>query len=122
MSTAENRILVVEDDPDMLETFLQVLEVAGYTVDGAIHGRDALEKLRTEPRPCVIVLDLMMPVMTGWELHEAMGADPALAAIPVIFVSAAGAPPETGSPRPIAYLRKPVELPALLEAIRRFCP
>jgi CheY-like chemotaxis protein len=121
MSAAAKRILVVEDDPDMLETFVEVLEMAGYAVTSAIHGQDALEKLATEPRPCLILLDLMMPIMTGWELHERLGSDPALAAIPAIFVSAAGDPPEAGPSRPTAYLRKPVQLHALLEAIRRLC-
>lgn len=121
MSPAGKRILVVEDDPDMLDTFLEVLQIAGYAVTGAIHGQDALEKLATEPRPCLILLDLMMPIMTGWELHERLGADPALAAIPVIFVSAAGDPPEPGPSRPTAYLRKPVQLNALLETIQRLC-
>jgi CheY-like chemotaxis protein len=121
MSAAARRILVVEDDPDMLETFVEVLEMAGYAVMAAVHGEDALEKLATEPRPSLILLDLMMPVMTGWELHERMGADPALAAIPVIFVSAAGDPPEAGPARSTAYLRKPVQLPTLLETIQRLC-
>jgi CheY-like chemotaxis protein len=105
----------------MLETSLEVLEVEGHLARGAIHGQDALAKLSTEPRPCVILLDLMMPVMTGWELYERMGSDSALAAIPVIFVSAAGAPLKPGPSRLAAYLRKPVQLGDLLETIGRFC-
>lgn len=105
----------------MLETFTQVLELEGYAVTGARDGREALEKLSAEPRPSVILLDLMMPVMTGWELYEQMGSDPALAAIPVIFVSAGGDPPGAEPSRPSAYQRKPVDLDVLFETIRRLC-
>jgi CheY-like chemotaxis protein len=122
MSSADKHVLVVEDDPDMLYTFIDVLQGAGYTVTGAIHGRDALDKLSTGLRPCLILLDLMMPVMTGWEMYEHLAADPELAAIPVVFASAAGAPPEeNGSTRPAAYLTKPIQLHVLLETVGRLC-
>jgi CheY-like chemotaxis protein len=119
MSGHQKRILVVEDDVDMLDTFLLVLESEGHAVTGAIHGQDALEKLAAGPRPDLILLDLMMPVMTGWEVYEALEADPALAGIPVIFASAAGVPPEVAPSRPTAHLRKPIQLATLLETIQR---
>jgi len=121
MSPAPNRILVVEDDLDVLDILIQVLEMAGYIATGAINGRDALEKLATGPRPCMILLDLMMPVMTGWEMYETLAADPALASIPVVFVSAAGEPSEAEASKPAAYLRKPIEVKVLLETVQRFC-
>jgi CheY-like chemotaxis protein len=119
--TGGKRVLVVEDDPDMLDSVVQVLEVSGYVVSSAIHGRDALDQLAAGPPPCLILLDLMMPVMTGWELYEQLGGDPALAKIPVIFMSAAGSPPEPGPSRRSAYLRKPIPLDVLVETIRQLC-
>jgi CheY-like chemotaxis protein len=121
MSSTPKQILVVEDDLDILDTFIQVLEMAGYAATGAVNGQDALDKLVTEPRPCMILLDLMMPVMTGWELHARLAADPILASIPVVFVSAAGELSGIEAPKPAAYLRKPVEVKVLLETVQRLC-
>ena len=121
MSSTPKQILVVEDDLDILDTFIQVLEMAGYAATGAVNGQDALDKLVTEPRPCMILLDLMMPVMTGWELHARLAADPILASIPVVFVSAAGDLSGIVAPKPVAYLRKPVEVRVLLATVKRFC-
>ena len=119
MNGPPKRILVVEDDADMLDTFLLVLESEGHDVTGAIHGREALEQLAAGPRPDLILLDLMMPVMTGWEVNEALEADPELAGIPVIFASAGGDPPEVTPGRRTAHLRKPIQLATLLETLRR---
>lgn len=121
MSAAGRRILVVEDDVDMRETLLEALSAAGYAVTVARDGREALEKLAAGPAPSLILADLMMPVMTGWELDAALAADPALASIPVIFASAAGSPPDPRPPRASAYLRKPVQLQELVATIERLC-
>ena len=112
-------ILVVEDDEDMLAAFLGVLDASGYAATGACHGQQALDKLAGGLRPCLIVLDLMMPVMTGWELDEKLAADPVLSSIPVVFVSAGGVPRPTT--RTSTYLKKPVPLAVLLKAIRAHC-
>ncbi|HEX7842623.1 MAG TPA: response regulator [Kofleriaceae bacterium] len=115
----EKLILVVDDDADMLEVFLQVLETAGYATTGASHGQQALDRLEGGLRPSLILLDLMMPVMTGWELDEKLAADPALSSIPVVFISAGGAPSPTT--RTTRYLKKPVPLNILLETVRTHC-
>ena len=112
-------VLIVEDDADLLETFLLVLEGAGHVATGAGNGQEALDKLRGGLRPDLILLDLMMPVMNGWQFREEQLKDPALASIPVVVVSAAGPISETHTLHPAAFLPKPVDLEALLEIVGR---
>src|SRR6476620_2244355 len=89
MAAEPSCILVVEDDEMTRESMVELLRESGYTVDAAVNGAEALAHLRTHPHPCVILLDLMMPVMTGQEFRREQLKDSALAAIPVIVVSAA---------------------------------
>jgi len=89
----------------------------------AENGREALERLREAESYCVILLDIMMPVMNGYEFREEQLKDPKLASIPVIVVTADGRAKERaqqlGSD---LFFQKPLSPPALLSAIRRFCP
>ncbi len=85
-----NRVLLVEDDSVARMLLGTILEEAGYGVVQAPDGRQALELLRTGERPFVILLDLKMPVMSGWEFREEQRRDPDLAAIPVVVLSADG--------------------------------
>lgn len=112
-------VLVVDDDPDIRETLCFVLEDAGYSVYSAENGHDALEILdRAEPLPGLILLDLMMPVMSGAEMLVALKAVHALAQIPVTIVTASGAPMP---PLASGLLKKPVDLDALLRLVERNC-
>jgi CheY-like chemotaxis protein len=116
-------ILVVEDDTDILHAVVQVLEDEGYAVRAAENGRVALAALREPgvPPPCVILLDLMMPVMDGWAFRAEQLRDPALAAIPVIVLTADGNAAEKATLlNGAGALRKPVELLTLLEAIQPY--
>lgn len=81
-------LLVVEDDENIRDAMRLFLEVEGYHVFTAADGSQALELLAREPAPRLILLDLMMPVMDGYEFLRARKAAPALAAIPVVVVSA----------------------------------
>ncbi|MCU1277765.1 MAG: response regulator, partial [bacterium] len=101
-----------------------ILRVKGFAVDEAANGKEALARMRDHALPCVMVLDLMMPVMNGWELRQAMTQDPRLAAVPVIVVSGKGriAPEEEQTLAPSAVLVKPFELSELLALVARFCP
>ena len=116
-------VLVVEDDADILRAVVQVLEDEGYTVRAAENGRVALAALRAAGAqlPCVILLDLMMPVMDGWAFRAEQLRDPALADIPVIILTADGNAAEKARlMNGAGALRKPVELLTLLAAIQRF--
>ncbi len=109
-------VLVVDDDPDIRETLREVIEAEGFAVVCAANGRAALDALSTGLRPSLIVLDLMMPSMSGWELLAAIRADRSLADLPVAVISAAGgrAPP----PGATCFLRKPIDLDTLIELVR----
>ncbi len=117
---AHRRVLVVDDDPTVRAAAALTLEAEGYEVRCAAHGREALERLRQE-RPDLIVLDMMMPVMDGWELLDKLKREPRWAGIPVVIVSAA----ESGRARAAAlqaadYLQKPVATQDLAARVKRF--
>jgi CheY-like chemotaxis protein len=122
-SPLPKNVLVVEDNEATREAFALILGCEGYQVETADNGRRALEHLRSHARPCVIVLDLMMPEMDGWQFREEQRRDALLADIPVIVCSASG---ESLNGRAAAlegaeYLKKPIEPRALLESVRRYC-
>jgi len=111
-------ILVVEDDPDVRDALRLVLEQAGYAVVCAAEGREALDRLR-DCAPSLILLDLMLPVMDGFEFRVQQLQDPAIAGIPVIVFSCGADIQEKVAPmRVAACLRKPVDVDALLDLIR----
>ncbi len=113
-------ILVVEDDDATRESLGLILGARGYGVLGAANGEEALGLLRSGPHPDLILLDLMMPVMDGWQFRREQAADAALAAIPVIVLSADGNVTQKAEAiRAAGYLQKPVEVESLLEAIRK---
>lgn len=109
-------VLIVEDDAHIRDTLTELLAAEGYQAHGAEHGARALEMLTREGvHADVIVLDLMMPVMSGSEFRVKQLENPALSAIPVIVVSAY---PVAGVHGPVLYLQKPVRLSTLLQMIR----
>ena len=112
------RILVVEDDADIRESLREALEDAGYRVTTACHGQEGLERLAQMARPSLILLDLMMPVMSGPEFLDAKQSDSRISDIPVLIVSAYGeiADETTGC---VGFIPKPVALERLLETVRR---
>ena len=120
MRECARRILVVEDDEDIRESLREVLEGEGYVTSAAENGRAALDDLLRGVQPCVILLDLMMPVMNGAEFLDILRRDPRLRHIPVIVVSA-----RLGGPAPVGtqgFLRKPLDLDTLFAAVARHCP
>jgi CheY-like chemotaxis protein len=115
-------ILIVEDDASLRETLSMIIEEEGYRTALAANGREALNCLRDAPRPCLILLDLMMPVMTGWEFRAEQRRDPAWAEIPVVLMSAAANSAEKlNALDATAYFPKPLDLEALLRTIARYC-
>ncbi|MGZ3479291.1 MAG: response regulator [Myxococcaceae bacterium] len=113
------RVLVVDDDPDILDALSEILEVEGYEVQRARNGREALQRLE-RGLPDLVLLDLMMPVMDGWEFARSLS--PA-ARPPIIVLSAdrnvSSRAREIGA---VEWLAKPFELAQLLAAVRRAVP
>jgi CheY-like chemotaxis protein len=124
MGTAatEYEVMIVEDDFEIREILRELLEEAGYRVMWAANGMEALARLRIGRAPRVILLDLMMPVMDGLEFRTAQRRDPALAAIPVVVISADhGMDQKVCDMQADAYLPKPFELRTLLATVNRYC-
>jgi CheY-like chemotaxis protein len=111
------KILVVEDDQAIREVLTEVLRFEGFDAQGASNGREALNFLEGHEAPSLIVLDLMMPVMNGWEFLDRVQNVPSLAAIPVIVASAGLSLP--GEQRkPVDFMRKPIDLDEFIERVK----
>lgn len=115
-----NSILIVEDERDVREILKEVLELEGYKVHVASNGKEAIDVLGRIERPCLILLDLMMPVMNGWDFLEKRKTDDVLAQIPVAVVSASSRPVDLRSKGTVS-MPKPIDLEALLELATSFC-
>lgn len=109
--------MVIEDDPSIRETLAELLTDEDYQVLQAEHGRAALDLLEAGARPALLLVDLMMPVMTGWQLLEILDRDSRLKSIPVVVFSGAH---EAGLVRGARdVLKKPVHLEHLLQVVAR---
>jgi signal transduction histidine kinase len=111
-------LLVVEDDADIREALAGLLAMEGFQVNGCSNGREALDWLRVSPKPDLILLDLMMPVMDGWQFRVVQKDDPELATIPVLALSA-DSTAKAAAIDAEAYLKKPVDYDTLVETIDR---
>lgn len=110
------RILVVEDGAVIREAMRMLLEWEDYRVDCASNGREALDQLRRGEPPDLILLDLAMPVLDGYQFLRELEQEPALASIPVVVVTATE---EASSPVAAGHIRKPFQPQELLEIVRR---
>lgn len=117
------QILVIEDDHAIRENVSELLMLEGYSVATACNGRDALDRLRQGLRPAIIMLDLTMPVMDGWDFRQAQLRDEALRAIPTLVVTAAGFSRETIRMQfgDVDFVRKPLKPDELLDTLARRC-
>jgi signal transduction histidine kinase len=111
-------LLVVEDDADIRDALDGLLSTEGFRVTGCSNGREALDWLRASPKPDLILLDLMMPVMDGWQFRVAQKEDPELATIPVLAFSA-DSTAKAAAIDAEAYLKKPVDYDTLVDTIDR---
>jgi CheY-like chemotaxis protein len=120
---AHGGILIVDDHADIRDSLAEILAEEGYQVACAANGREALEHLRTCPRlPCLILLDLMMPVMNGWDFRALQRNHPRFRAVPVAIVSGADVTAHcAGALDAVDYIVKPVELRALMATIALHC-
>jgi len=115
----ERVVLVVEDDRDCLDAVCELLRFEGYRTVAATSGREALDYLRGPERP-ELLLDLMMPVMSGWQLLASLRQTAGLAAVPVVLLSADADLKQRARELGVAgYVRKPVDVETLLNVVRR---
>jgi DNA-binding response OmpR family regulator len=113
-------VLLVEDEADIREAMRDALEMESYSVFAAANGQEALDILERICKPCVIILDLMMPVLDGWEFRKKQKEQAMSDTVPVVVVSAAGAE-RMKTIDAAAYMRKPIELRTLMDTVRKYC-
>ena len=121
-----NKILLIEDDEDIRNSFADILEIEGFSVSTAINGEDGLNFLKAcgpKDLPALIVLDLMMPVLNGQSfLEEITNHHPELHRIPIIITSAhANLSDLSALPMPTHRIKKPLDLEAFLEVVNQYC-
>ena len=113
-------VLIVDDDSRIRALMARLLETSGYTALEAANGKEALVHMR-RTRPCVVLLDLQMPIMDGWEFRRQQLADPELAGVPVICVTGFYDSSDIFRGTGVTCFTKPVQLSVLLKAIRDRC-
>lgn len=113
-------LLIVEDDEAIRSTMKMALEFENYQVFAAENGKEGLEILPKIPRPCLILLDLMMPVMDGWAFAEALEQDMILASIPVVVVTAFAEKAKTIK-KVRGLIKKPIDMDTLLDLVKQYC-
>ena len=114
-------VLLVDDDPDLLQATKLLLETEGYAVQTASSGAAALGVLASGVRPCVMLLDVWMPDMDGWDVCHAMRTTPAWASIPVVMLSASAEVVRAHEQGVAGVLPKPIGAGELIATVRRHC-
>lgn len=118
-------VLIVEDNHDIREALESVIRDDGYSVYSVQNGKEALRALKMIPGRSLILLDMMMPVMNGWEFFEEVRVNNTIASLPIVVVSALGAASAlaTGDKKlsAIGYIKKPIVLDGLLETVQTHC-
>lgn len=112
-------ILVVEDDEDIRSAMVDILESEGYHAESATNGQEALELLHKISKPCLVLLDMMMPIMNGREFLDKIMEDAILAPIPVLIVSAIADKSDTTGA--VGFLKKPVDIDMVMKMVDRYC-
>ncbi|MFL5786079.1 MAG: response regulator [Bacteriovoracaceae bacterium] len=112
-------ILVVEDDDDIRTAMIDVLESEGYHATAATNGKEALDFLHQSKKPCLVLLDMMMPIMNGREFLDKVKEDTYLAPIPVLVVSAIA--DKTNTNGAVGFIKKPVDIDMVLKIVNRYC-
>jgi CheY-like chemotaxis protein len=113
-------VLIVEDDADLREMMVQILSLEGVDAATATNGREALDYLRRTDIPDLILLDLMMPVMDGWEFQRERRRDPLLAEVPVVVLSALDEK-RAADAATNGFLKKPLDFDRLLQIVKGYC-
>jgi CheY-like chemotaxis protein len=116
-SSEKSVILIVDDDADCREMLANLLSMEGYVTDIAANGRQALDYLN-HSTPALIILDLMMPVMSGWEFRARQKSDTRFESVPVVVITCSGLVRDIDAD---AVLRKPIEFDALMSVVKQNC-
>lgn len=115
-------VIIVEDDDAIRDSIFEALEMEGYQVRSFRNGKEAIEGLKGNAQPCLILLDLMMPVMDGWQFMEERKHLPdTYAAIPVFIVSAIADQRKIEEVGAQGYIKKPMELDVLFKIVEKYC-
>ena len=118
-SNTSRNILLIEDDVDIRTILKEALEWEGYRVFTAANGQEGIDILPEIPAPSLILLDLMMPVMNGWEFADVLETHRAYSDIPIVTISAFSDPEKRI--RASGFIKKPVDLDVLFALVRKHC-
>jgi CheY-like chemotaxis protein len=122
MTSKDPFILFIEDERPMLELVRQSLKLAGYSLTGATSGQEGLDLMHTK-KPDLLLLDLMMPGINGWDVYRTIKADTTLVDVPVIVITAKIPPADLvivqGLPPAEDYITKPFDIASLIRAIEK---
>ena len=113
-------VLIVDDDPGVLRLVLLLLETSGYETMTATNGAEALDQMRHQ-LPCLVLLDMNMPVMDGFEFRRQQLGDPVLASVPVVCLTGHYEPEQVGMQLGVTCLSKPLHFPHIVDAVDRRC-
>lgn len=115
-------VLIVEDDDDLRDSLAELLALRGYKVVGVANGREALDILANGLSPCLIILDLMLPIVSGWEFRNQQLADPRLSEIPIMVLSGVNnLEIESQRLQAIAFVPKPINFDLLFKTVDQYC-
>ena len=121
LRSPRRKLLLVEDDEELRRSLCDLLQDAGFDVECAENGRVALTFLEDSAPPCLVLLDLMMPVMNGWEFRDAQSRNEKISDIPVVILTADGrADLKAETLGAAGYLRKPIQVDRLLGILAQF--
>jgi len=119
-SPSTNTVLIVDDDEEFRQALVEIVQQEGFRVETATSGMDALDKLRWGLRPCVVLLDMQMTVMTGWDFRAEQNRDATLSAVPVIAMTA-GYWKDRDLGDYAARISKPIQVPELRATLAKYC-
>jgi CheY-like chemotaxis protein len=112
------KLLIVEDDDNARMALGDILDYEGYPVAMCCNGKEALDYLHSRPLPALIILDLQMPVMNGWQFCHECRRDVELASVPVVVITAFQSP---GDLEVDAVIKKPIDIEHLLDMVHHYC-